>query len=185
MKRAFEGVKVSRRAVSLSGGRRHALRRGAAMVEALVAIVFFTLIYWSIVYVGRLNEARSAALVEVRGCAWSIAVSGCGEVPARCRGSSESKLGQSARLQKKFEPVTQDAPTDSGTLGVESQSALNEQIDGLLYERIRARRTRSVRRPPLYGGGTVEVAAEYTLPCNSRPTSVRDLVEGMWNAATN
>jgi hypothetical protein len=156
-----------------------------ATVEAVIAIVFFVLLYWSVIYVGRLNEARAAALVEVRGCAWTIAARGCGDIPDRCKGSDVAQLEQNPEQKEKFDPVHQaaDEGEEKSALDAESQSALTTEIDGLLFERLQAKSERVIERPPLYGGDTVNVGAHYTLPCNSRPGDFMDQVERIWNAA--
>ncbi len=165
--------------------RRRTQQAGVATVEAVIAIVFFVLVYWSVIYVGRLNEARAATLVEVRGCAWTIAARGCGDVPDRCKDSNVGRLESNPEQSQKFDPVRQEAPRGeaASALDAESQSALTTEIDGLLYERLHAKSERALERPPLYGGDTVKVGASYTLPCNSRPSDFLDQIERIWNAA--
>jgi Flp pilus assembly protein TadG len=51
--------------------------RGAAMVEALVAIPFFIVIFVSILYIGHLYGEKQRTLREAKQGAWSYALNNC------------------------------------------------------------------------------------------------------------
>lgn len=150
--------------------------RGAAYAEALLVILFAGVIWCSIVYVTRLHSARQRARLGARHCAWVIAVAGCREIPEECRGSGRTRGTPSPRLQKELSGAfgTRGDPPgdDADRIASNARQAVDAEVEGLIFERISVEQSRSVRRPLRYGGGTIEVGASYTLPCNSRPTSV-------------
>jgi Flp pilus assembly protein TadG len=52
-------------------------RRGAAMVEALVAIPFFIVIFATTMFVGSFYQEKLRTLRESKKCAWDHALAGC------------------------------------------------------------------------------------------------------------
>lgn len=52
-------------------------RRGAAMVEALVAIPFFIVIFATTMFVGSFYQEKLRTLRESKKCAWDHAIAGC------------------------------------------------------------------------------------------------------------
>lgn len=164
----------------------HRLRqRGVASVEALIVIGFLLIIWASVLYVARSHEARQLARLTARECAWKIAVSGCREVPPQCRGAAVGRAPGDDRLEENFVPVedaVQGTPRDEDGVTEGARELVGAQVEGLLFERITAHASRTVRQPATYGGGTLDVAATYSLPCNSTPTSVGDQARSFFDA---
>lgn len=52
-------------------------RRGAAMVEALVAIPFFIVIFATTMFAGRFYQEKLRTIRESKRCAWDHALNGC------------------------------------------------------------------------------------------------------------
>ncbi len=52
-------------------------QRGAAMVEALVAIPFFIIIFAGTMFVGSFYQEKLRTLAESKRCAWDHALNGC------------------------------------------------------------------------------------------------------------
>ena len=52
-------------------------RRGAAMVEALVAIPFFIIIFATTMFVGSFYQEKLKTIRESKKCAWDHAIAGC------------------------------------------------------------------------------------------------------------
>ncbi|MFT3774352.1 MAG: hypothetical protein QM820_54015 [Minicystis sp.] len=52
-------------------------RRGAAMVEALVAIPFFIVIFATTMFVGSFYQEKLRTIRESKKCAWDHALNGC------------------------------------------------------------------------------------------------------------
>lgn len=52
-------------------------RRGAAMVEALVAIPFFIVIFATTMFVGSFYQEKLRTMRESKRCAWDHALNGC------------------------------------------------------------------------------------------------------------
>ena len=151
-------------------------RRGAAYVEALLVIGFCSVVWAAIVGTGRLQLARQQARAQARSCAWAMAISGCREVPAQCAGPDVTRRAPNPRLQEgaslgAIGVVGEGSDDDAGVVAG-SREAVEAEIEGLVFERIAAKGVRRVRHPLREGGETVEIEARYSLPCNSRPSSV-------------
>lgn len=57
--------------------RRRARQRGAAMVEALVAIPFFIVVFAATMFVGSFYQEKMRTIAESKRCAWDHAINGC------------------------------------------------------------------------------------------------------------
>ena len=57
--------------------RRRARQRGAAMVEALVAIPFFVVIFACTMFVGSFYQEKMRTMAESKRCAWDHSINGC------------------------------------------------------------------------------------------------------------
>jgi hypothetical protein len=57
--------------------RRRLRRRGAAMVEALVAIPFFIVIFGCIMFVGSFYQEKLRTMADSKRCAWDHSINGC------------------------------------------------------------------------------------------------------------
>jgi hypothetical protein len=150
-----------------------------------VVIGFLIIIWASVIYVARSHEARQLARLTARECAWKIAVSGCQEVPPHCRGAAVGRAPGDDRLEENFVPVgeaVQGTAQDEDGVTEGARDLVGAQVQWLLFERITAQASRSVRQPPTYGGGTLQVNTSYSLPCNSKPTSVGDQARSFFDA---
>lgn len=59
--------------------RRRASERGAAMVEGVVAIPFFLLMFAAVVFVGKLYETKLRVMRLAKESAWNYAMCNCGD----------------------------------------------------------------------------------------------------------
>jgi len=57
--------------------RRRSRQRGAAMVEALVAIPFFVVIFACTMFVGSFYQEKLKTMAESKRCAWDHSINGC------------------------------------------------------------------------------------------------------------
>src|SRR5262245_30047615 len=74
--------------------RKRRSRRGAAMVEALVAIPFFIVIFATTMFVGSFYQEKLRTLRESKRCAWDHALHGCN---GGCQAES-STVGSSSEV---------------------------------------------------------------------------------------
>jgi hypothetical protein len=98
--------------------RARAARRGAAMVEALIAIPVFIIIFTSMVYIVRLYGAKQRTLREAKQTAWTSAM--------RCGGGGGDPLASiSSDGKDRAEPYkgAPGGPTLSTSAGVTSASS--------------------------------------------------------------
>lgn len=122
----------------------------------------FILILFGVLYVARVSDSRQAALVAARGCAWRYAnagcrqVEGCGQVVVA---SADSGIDNDIRQRVEKGGVL-DEMTNIPLLG--------PVIEGIFGSAVAANAGRAVERPPVLGGGAVEVHGRYYLMCNER-----------------
>jgi hypothetical protein len=62
---------------TLQHRRRRLRQRGAAMVEALVAIPFFVVIFACTMFVGSFYQEKLRTIAESKRCAWDHSINGC------------------------------------------------------------------------------------------------------------
>lgn len=151
-------------------------QRGAAMVEAVIVIPVFVVLWASLYFLGNLFASRQAAQREARSCAWLYSASNCQVVPAGC----EAVLTKSHGTAKV--PEVDDALKDGAaqalrggdTKGVVGK-IVGELVAGPLLElftnSVDARSTREVQPPALYGVDPRLVTGSYHLACNLKPTT--------------
>jgi len=152
--------------------------RGAAYAEAVIFVGFLLVIWVSVVYVTRRSEARQLARLTARECAWVVAVGGCQELPAKCRDSGVTQAPPNSELRDQFLPLEDEvasAPADDADgVTAKARELIAAEVEGLLFERVTAQGSRTVKRSAPFGGGELQVSASYSLPCNSTPTTVGD-----------
>ena len=138
------------RSTSFSTGRssfrRRRRARGAAMVEAIVTIPFFIIIFVSIIFVGRLYRSKMKTHRESMASAWQKSVLGCdpaltGPIP----GTPSIDLG-----------AAKDAP--GAQLCDSSVGQIKESVNG------------SAAASGALGGFSASTTTTTKLVCNERPT---------------
>lgn len=155
------------------------------MIETIVFLPVLILLlagatFWGNLYLSRL-EARS----EARSCTWRTAIRGCGEALPDCPGTSTTKTENTAMQERLNNSGAREAMTsdNSGTEAV--SSAVHEQLDSFLSERVATEGRREVSRPGPLGGGIATASAIYSLPCNSRVEPADDLIASLFSGFTH
>ena len=171
-----------------------ASQRGAASMEAVVAIPFLILVFAGILYVGNRAEAAQAARDRARSCAWLYSANGCREVPPSCQGvlsTGTASRHDDGELRSTFERTQQAArqqPDRNGEPPPDPKGALQKIVGGIigsviedLFGRTTSAHTeRVVRRPKPLGGGKLAVEGDYHLACNLAPQKPLDVVKDAW-----
>lgn len=140
--------------------------RGAATIEALLALLVFIVIWVGVLYMGGLYVAQLESESQARKCAWLISVGGCqGEIEG-CSSTSEGRLPGSPDVVLPGERGSDD---DSDPIWDAVTDPLQRQLERIFGGRARAASGKNVDKPSALGGGTTAVGATYSLPCNTMP----------------
>jgi hypothetical protein len=159
-------------------GRGGRVRRGAAMVEALIALPVFLAVAIALPWLHALYAGKQRAGLEARSCAFAHAYAGCREPPPHCASTLAAAGSPDAESANSIETQARALVPLPGFDVFEWVPALGEAVRGLLGEKTRARAQFEVR-----GLGTGEeprrVAADFVLLCNERPRDVLALARGV------
>jgi hypothetical protein len=151
--------------------------RGVASVEAVIVLPVFVLLFIGVMYFGRLAVAKADTDTDVRRCAWLYSMGNCQEVPEGCAEPTHAAPRQSNVLQKAFE--TRSGKLNDRIAGLVISLMDNVINDAFLSPRV-AHASRTVTRPPLFGGNVATVAGEYPLACNLTPRTAIGVADNAW-----
>lgn len=160
--------------------------RGAASVEAVVALPVFVILFVGMFFVRDLAVTKLLADEEARRCAWLYSANGCKDTPPGCKDVlSEGRHGS---ISPKLETAIQDGRA-ALTNGVDGQAAVARIIENLVGEALLQAFTRSLDakktverdRPGLFGGGKSQVTGKYRLACNLQAQESEDIVGAAWH----
>lgn len=158
--------------------RRASSQRGATTIEAILVLTLFLLLWVGVSYVGRLYDGKLKTRADARLCAWKISLSACVEIPSECEARTEE--APNTKGSDKLRSSREDA-TSGDDSAKEFDEALDTEIDGLFKKRISASSNREVRGAAHIDQENVTISSEYSLPCNSKPTTIgqmgRDFME--------
>jgi hypothetical protein len=168
---------------------RRSRSRGAAMVEAVIALPVLIVIFVSVLYVRDLVLARQQAATQARSCAWLYSARNCGgEIPAGCEGvlgeltfNGSKNPALEEALRGGVEGALREAGVDNGLVADVLTEVLKPAIDRALGSSVPATAERELTRPGLYGGGTKVVQGKYELACNLAPTTPAEVAKDAWN----
>lgn len=172
--------------------RHHRESRGAAFVEAVLVILFMTIVLAGILYFGRYFEARQAALALARQCAWAYSRNSCQEdpecgepghlpcLPPRCAAllrleqRADQQLGNKVADARAIVQAAGGAHTSAATVaarerfreGVAEKAA--QMLELLVGEYVYAASATTIEGSPALPGAPTDVNVRYFLPCNSR-----------------
>jgi hypothetical protein len=175
-----------------SSPRRRRGECGAAMVEAVVVLPVFVILFVSLVYVRDLGLAKQQAEMQARSCAWLYSASNCsfrgGLVPAECEGVlREGHVSASPDLEQALEngksQILEQASPE-GALSSVVAPLLGDAISAAFGRSLSAEVRREVARPSLYGGKTAAVTGRYHLACNLTPQEPEDVALDAWDFFT-
>jgi len=153
-------------------------RRGAALIEALIAFPFLFALLLGVSLMREWHAARQAVLTEARRCALLHAAAGCGrEAPEGC----EDLVGAGPSLGDDTPSTilltnTRAAYAGSAFQLLELVPVLDDALSSLFGTTTRASAQRGVPRPGPHGEALVATGGMVLL-CNERPTDVLKLAE--------
>jgi hypothetical protein len=163
----------------------NALTRGAASVEAVVALPVFIILFIGVIFVRDLTGAKLEADAEARRCAWQYSSNGCTAVPPGCDhyvhtgsmgldnpdvggalNSAKDRISNGnlqAAILTSLTKVVLEPLTDAFTKNLEVSMPIDRQ------------------RPRLFGGGTSRVIGKYHLACNLESKTQDDIINQAWD----
>jgi len=155
--RQFDRVKAARRRL------RRGAKRGAVLVEALIVIPFFAIIFIMLIHMGKMYVKKLHAISQTKACVWERAMSGNCE--SGCGQAQVSDLG--------------DADLDMGSEMNPSQG--HPQVDDWLTRTFKETKFRlddsnTAANAFGQGGFTNRVYTTQTVMCNEKPEN------GQWRS---
>jgi hypothetical protein len=159
--------------------------RGAASVEAVVALPFFVLIFISLFYLRDELVKKHELAMTARSCAWLYSQSNCQAVPLGCAGFVSNPSSSSGRESAELHDKLQQGLGETSGLAHVVAKIVNGLVDSVLDaafgQSFEVEPKGSVARPALYGGGTASLSSQYHLACNLAERTPLDVVTGAWN----
>jgi hypothetical protein len=161
--------------------RRRSHQTGAAMVEAVIAMPLFIVVFVSVLYVRDLVLVHQRSKSEARSCAWLYSAKSCDEVPPGCAGALSIHDAVTTEEEELSSGVTQglsDVPDPAGG-GV--NGLIEPAIRAAFGRGVTATVRREVSRPRIFGGGKGEVIARYELACNLAHSTPEQVAADAWD----
>lgn len=143
--------------------RSRGLRRGAALVEALVVIPFFILTLAAMIFAGAVYSTKLRAMREAKSRAWSYAMSNCGEAGNGTIGDARNWNGSTASYDGN---PTAGVPMNGSNAaqGAQGTSLLSKDVNAAV-----ATVEYSTRSDVQIGGHEVRPKATERVVCNEPP----------------
>jgi hypothetical protein len=159
--------------------------RGAASVEAVVALPVFVILFSGVFFVRELTGAKLDAAREARRCAWEYSANGCDAIPDGCggvvaRSPRESFPESLAGAWEDTKNSVSEGKYKQAFLNVLTKS-VSDAIVAAFTLSLDAEKVEERAQPPLFGGGKTLVPAKYHLACNLKDKSKEQIVEEVWN----
>lgn len=148
--------------------RRKSGKRGAATVEAILALGLFIIVWAGVLHMGRMYHSKLELKAQTRACAWKESVNSC-SVEVECASAINGGSNEEAE-----EGLLQHV-VGEGAVGEFLKGVIEPQIRKLFGERATVSASKEVPRPARLGGEQVTVNASYSLPCNTKPVSTDTL----------
>ncbi len=172
-------------------------QRGAAMVEAVIMLPFFILIYFGIHYWGAQEIARTLAKQHARSCAWTYSNDACKDTarvqkvcgdrgrlhfgrPTDSGGAPDLEKSASDRVNQKTGGANLPSSGRSGKIGDFAGKWLDEALEALLGKKRTRTASIDVRAPSLFAQKSTQVSGSYRLTCNQEPKTIRQLFNELW-----
>ncbi len=152
------------------------------MVEAVIALPLFIVVFVSVLYVRDLVLVHQRAKAEARSCAWLYSAKSCAEIPPGCAGvvgaPSDAVTSEEETLVSGVTEGLADVPDPVGS----AVGALVEPAIRAAFGRsVTATARHDIPRPGLFGGGKKEVSASYGLACNLAHTTPAQVAADAWD----
>jgi hypothetical protein len=146
--------------------RRRSGERGAAMVEAVVAIPFFLLMFAGILFVGNLYQTKMTVMRQAKESAWNYAMCNCGEsgdgMSTKCQpadGPAAGSGGSDTASPTGYDPgsISKVGSGPSGELASKSFGSSKASME------------QSVTADGFLGGFSKKMSSQTKVMCNEAP----------------
>jgi hypothetical protein len=142
-------------------------RRGAAMVEALVAIPFFIVMFACTMFVGSFYQEKMRTMAESKRCAWDHSINGC---QGGCT-ADQSDVGGSGQMQQ-----------PGGTGNSKTDTAPGSQIMSADFYQSSFTVKSSATASNVIGGYVKPIQSTTTVMCDEVPAdgNIAGVVKYVW-----
>lgn len=183
--------------------------RGAAYVEAILVVIFMTIIFVGVMYLGSYFDAKQRALGIARQCAWAFSKNACEydpdcgqpdhypclpDVCAEALGEMESEPNtalsdsvEQAQNESQGLPSDRPPPRDKKEqkqedlrVGVESE--MGPMMEMLVGESLIANGSGEIDVPRMIPNAQSKIAVSYWLPCNLRHKDAFDVAMSLFGS---
>jgi hypothetical protein len=145
---------------------RRSRERGAAMVEGVVAIPFFLIMFAGIVFVGKLYESKMRVMRVAKESAWNYAMCNCADkgdpISSQCKTGEGAAAGSGGSDSAKPEGFD---PSEVGKGGSGPGSELATKQLGSSYAQMETK----VTADKFLGSFTKSVSSRTKVMCNETP----------------
>lgn len=149
--------------------RRRPARRGAAYAETVVMLPFFVAVFSCMMFVHKAWSTKLYVMEENRHCVMSYAYSACEQRPTGC---GHVRTGVDANPGER--------PGALNSLQNMLGGAGSALLGGLFGQTASGRLTRTVARPTLLGGGSLNALAANSMACNTQRTTPADVARQLF-----
>lgn len=147
---------------SIERARRKGAKRGAAMVESLVAFPFFIIVFAGTIFVGQLYKSKLYTIRKAKEVAWAHAMGNCEGSSLASTSVAHEDLDQGAEATK-----TQGAPgTDIFTTRLLKKASYKVEAEAKADEVI--------------GGFSQKLKTKTTVMCNEKPENGNLMADFLW-----
>jgi len=181
--------------------------RGAAYVEAILVVIFMTIIFVGVLYLGSYFDAKQRSLSIARQCAWAFSKNACeydehcGEpdhypcLPAICsdalgemetspntalKESIEKSENDSQGLPSDRPPPRDDKEQKQEDLRVGVEDEMGPMMEMLVGESLIAVGSGQITVPRMIPDAQSTITASYWLPCNLRHKDAFDVAMSLF-----
>lgn len=168
-------------------------QRGAAAVEAIIALPVFVIVFLGLFYVGDQAVATQQAEQQARSCAWLYSAQDCdGTIPAGCKdvlfpadAPDMAPPDLKGKLDEQVARVKQGQSVNGGDLvmGIIGPT-IGNALEEAFGKAIEAKTSRQVSHSQLFGPGQKTINGKYRLACNLHPTTLEDVAKDAWEKLT-
>jgi hypothetical protein len=190
---------------------RHAAHvRGAAYVEAILVVIFMTIIFVGVLYLGSYFDAKQRALGIARQCAWAFSKNAC-EYDPECgqpdhypclpdvcsealgqplenepntalKDSVEQSQNESQGLPSNRPPPKDDKEQKQEDLRVGVEDEMGPMMEMLVGESLNADGSGQIAVPRMIPDAQSKITVSYWLPCNLRHKDAFDVAMNLFGS---
>lgn len=167
-------------------------QRGTAMVEGVIVLPVFLLLFVGVFYLRDMVTRRQALDTLARSCAWRYADNGCEVIPDDCaednllqktpfEGNDQGEewiTGQGDDLRESIKSA--EGGTDGDKVVDAVWGIVSQALEETFTKAATATPQGTLKPPALIGGEEKVVTSHFQLSCNLKPVTAKSLVMEAW-----